>query len=380
MPDSEIALKRIDQKARARLARLRRRRGAKRRAQRLRALRRRAENWRRTPPRAELRAEAGHGPESSARLQRVTVKAPRKISLASNYDDLMDFFAIVRRVAFRDERPVLIDLRDCMDISPETALLLTAEFHRIRYHRGSGSVTGISPRADEPRRILHNLGFFDALDLVDPLQMPDDLNRFQISTGVSLDGTSLDAVSDNFAHALGLTGEQRLRVQTALFEALENASEHAYFDPDKLTYPAELGRWWVCAVTFPDTRKAYLLAADLGMSIPTSLPESVKRKGADRVAALAAKMQSKAAQTEDERLLCAAFDDGVTRRADGRGGRGLGKMAALADEFNTGFLSVWSGNASAWVNKGATEIRSAPLSRRFHGTYVFWHLGMETAQ
>lgn len=274
----------------------------------------------------------------------------------------------------------MIDMRQCVKFSPEIAPLLVAELQRIKFFKGDGFIAGTSPKSAECRRTLHLMGFFDALQMHDPLadKEGDDTSIGSlIRTGTTLDGEVSKVISDEFGRALDLHDGQKERVLAALNDALENISEHAYFDKELLAFPAELGRWWISSIAAD--RRAFLLACDLGSTIPATVPKTAKKRGIANQAALKALLDMTTA-TEDEKLLAAAFEDGVTRRPDGKGGRGLGKMRDLVDEFEEGQLTVFSGRAMALFVKGASKVQTHPLKGRFDGTYVLWSIGRGAAQ
>lgn len=358
------SLKRLSERSRRRLLKI----------SRLRASRKLEERQRRLDRRRVARGLTEKRTAASGKPA-VHVRAPEHLSLVpQHYVGTMDFLVRVRKVALNDGRRVALDLRGCNLVSAEIALLLAAEIQRIRHLKGGDSVGGMSPTNPVARRTLHGMGFFELLNLRDPLQEPDEAQPvINIASGTALDGQVTKRIADEFAETLGLSSERRELVQKALNEALENISEHAYFDRTKLTYAAEMGRWWICSIAPKEEASAYLLACDLGMTIPATVPETARRGGPTALAALA-RFLGGAGQDEQARLLAAAFEDEVTRRPDGKGGRGLGKMAQLVQEFPDAHLSVWSGGAIALLGKGDLKVKTYSLPRRFFGTYILWNL------
>lgn len=319
-------------------------------------------------------------PRSMARVT-VSIKAPPVLSMVgAHYEATMSFFNAVRQEALKKGRRVVLDLRKCTNLSPEITLLLVAEVQRIKALKGRTAVTGLSPVDDASRLRLHAMGVFIALEMVDPTSFnrgDDQTPLFPIRTGTALDGAITKELAEEFGAALGLDQDRTEIVQKAFNEALENISEHAYYDPDTLIWPAEAGRWWIAAIANPEKQGAYLMACDLGMTIPATVPATAKMRGERNLRALAEYVSANISKTEDERLLGAAFQEGVTRREEQKGGRGLGKMAALVHEFAKGHLTVWSGGAMAQIVRGKEAVRVRKLPRSFDGTYVFWHIGQE---
>jgi hypothetical protein len=286
---------------------------------------------------------------------------------------MIDFLDQIRHVAFEQSRDLALDLRGCTHFSVEVTPLIAAELQRIRFFRGTHAITGISPSDQDSRRRLHATGFFDFLNLLDPAADEGETGALmEIRSGTTLDGEVTLKLAVAFAEALDLEDSQRELVQRALNEALENISEHAYSDDLSPSYPAEDGRWWVSVLAPKSGGSAYLLACDLGLTIPATVPRTAAKGGSSNLERLAELLRRKP-NSKEEALLAAAFEEGVTRRPGGKGGRGLGKMAQLAEEFPGGSLTVWSGGAVANITS-STNVDTLPLPRRFAGTYVLWHL------
>lgn len=335
--------------------------------------------------RADLR-RLGIGYADAARPQpsgdvTIAVRAPKVLSLKSSaYAETIAFFEAVRAVALRERKRVMLDLRRTEEISADVAPLMVAEVQRIRAMNGGSMISGLSPTSSVTRQRLYSLGIFQGLGMFDPISIEegDDTDaQLVIDTGTSLDGEVSKKMSDRFSRALGLNDDQGEAVQKAFNEALENISEHAYHDPARLKWPAEVGRWWICCVTSRSRQGAFMLACDLGMTIPATVSETAQRRGPENAAELAKYLANNITKSEDERLLGAAFEEGVTRRPERKGGRGLSKMRALISEFPSGRLLVMSGRAKAMIGTD-NVIKLSKLPKAFNGTYVLWHLGRDS--
>jgi hypothetical protein len=316
-----------------------------------------------------------HGGSVSSNGSFVVV-APRRMSLNTvrEIEAVTDFLHRLRTAASRFNRRIVVNLRDCEEIRPEVVPLLAAEYARIRFFRGNDSITGIVPRADVPRAVLHGMGFFENLKIRDAGLSEQPVPKFHIESGISLDGSISKKIADEFSKGLDLDAAMTEQVRRALNEALENSTDHAYFDTSKLLWPAEKGRWWICSIVSPDQKRAALTVCDLGMTIPQTVPGTAAKGGSKNMEILSSLLRAPGGQTHDERMLAAAFDEDVTRRPDGRGGRGLGKMARLLQDFDRGTLTVWSGKAVALVGQKGQPIRTDPLSTALPGTYVLWYV------
>lgn len=325
------------------------------------------------------RARDGHEPTGAGGSR--TLKAPSHLTLGDEgYSDVIDWLNALRKSALDDRLRVVLDLRECELFSPELAPLLAAEVQRVRHFCGGRAVSGISPKDPMVRRVIHALGFFDALGMKDPLseQAGDNTSILcKIRSETTLDGKITRDIAEDFGRSLSLTDAQIDSIQTALNEALENISEHAYYDESNLKFPAEAGRWWISSICTEG--RASLLACDLGLTIPMTVPAIAQKKGAANFEALS-QILSGSREAGDVALLQAAFRNEVTRRPDQKGGNGLGKMADLIRDFPAGQLTVWSGGASAVITREKPEVRTMALPKRFDGTYVLWSLNKEPEQ
>lgn len=315
----------------------------------------------------------------SRAMKQVLVKAPAKLTLlGQTYEDTIRFFEEARKVALVDGHKAVLDLRAVTALRPDVTLLLVAEIQRIKFLKGGDAISGVSPDDDVARASLHGMGVFDALGMYDPvsLEKGDDLDAvFSIQTDTTLNGELTKTLADDFAAALNLDDARKSKIQKALNEALENISEHAYYDRDRMQWPAEPSRWWISTMASSEKQGAFMLACDLGMTIPETIAETASKRGPTNAAAFAAYIAKNFAKSDAERHLGAAFEAGVTRRVEGKGGNGLVKMADLVHEFPGGYLAVLSGGAVAMIKSGEQGVLLKKLPIPFAGTYVLWHLG-----
>lgn len=312
-------------------------------------------------------------------LKTVLIPGPENFSLiGKSYEKTIAFFEEVRRVALVEGKKAVMDLRPVKKLHPDVTLLLVAEIQRIKFLKGRDHISGVSPTDDSARARLHGMGVFDALEMYDPFSVEkgDDLGAlFSIQSDTTLSGNLTKDLAEEFADVLSLDDVRKSKVHKAFNEALENISEHAYYDQSRMTWPAEPGRWWICGLTSSKNQGAFMLACDLGMTIPETIAETASRRGPSNAAEFAAFIKKHVTKSDAERHLGAAFEEGVTRRVEGKGGNGLVKMADLVHEFPGGHLAVLSGGAAAMIESGNKEVLLKKLPIPFAGTYVLWHLG-----
>lgn len=307
-------------------------------------------------------------------LDKVTmIKAPAHIGLGHGAPTLK-FFARIRDAADDSSARVVIDLRRCQEIYPDACLILHAELYRLRARKGIDGVRGLLPDDPEACKRLKTVGLLPAFEgaakQLQKVQYNPNAAPAQfivVETGIALDGGESLGIAKSFARGLNLDDAAYSPIHAALNDALENISEHAYHGAS----PSEERRWWACTIGAPDEPLSYLLAYDLGVTIPATVPQTAQKGGAPALEALKRFLKGKPVSGASEPdLLLAAFDPAITRRESGKGGRGLPNMRQLADQYPGGELTVWSGKAAAWTDGG--ELKASASSGELKGTFILW--------
>lgn len=303
------------------------------------------------------------------------IAAPSCLSFKDAYfADTAVFFQKLREASSSTASKIYVDLRACTDIGAEAMLPIHAEVFRLRAIRGADFVSGLMPKNQDVIRNLKVMHLWEVLSGPSgqlPKHDAETDHLVAIETGTSLDGSESQRVASVFARGLKLDDANYRRVHAALNDALENISEHAYHGAD----PSEEKRWWVCSMSLPSEPVAYLLAYDLGVTIPRTVPENAVKNGGSYLTSLLERLGGKAlADASDESFLKAAFDPTVTRRPTGKGGRGLPRMKHLADQYEGGSLLVWSGRAAAFTSKKGGEIKVKSTNECINGTFVLWRI------
>lgn len=305
----------------------------------------------------------------------VVFEVPRNFSFKE--DSQAEATRFIRALRNADSLPssrVVIDFRRCIYLGAEMMLPLHAEIYRLRAKRGADFIRGWLPHDEKVSAVLRVMQLVPALRgggrQLPP--RPKDGVREEavvIETGTTLDGSESRRVARAFVRGLNLDDKSYSRVHAALNDALENISEHAYDGAEE----SEERRWWVCSVGLEHQPDSYLLAYDLGVTIPTTIPQKAVRSGGGYLASILKSLQRASLDgVPQEDLLKAAFDPTVTRRPSGKGGRGLPRMRQLATQYN-GVLIVWSGGAMAVCNdKG--KLMTARLKEQVPGTFVLWRI------
>ena len=285
-----------------------------------------------------------------------------------------EFFRGLRAAGDDKSTRVLIDFRECTDISVDACLMLHGEIYRLRAKKGAEMVRSVLPAQASARRRLKVTGLMRAVN-GDPRQLegvsydPHGSNVVVIETGIALDGGESLGLAKSFAQGLNLNEVDYKPIHSALNDALENISEHAYEGAAQ----SEERRWWACSIGFPDDPQSFLLAYDLGVTIPATVPRTARKVGERAMESLKRLLKRDDPEGADQtELLRAAFDPAVTRRESGKGGRGLPSMRQLAEQHG-GSLTVWSGRAAAWTDDKLLNVKE--IAGGVDGTLVLWCVG-----
>ena len=228
-------------------------------------------------------------------------RMPERLCLDDAYDETIGFVAGMRT---RWSRPPSLAVRQQMnrhwgrigwirdyqdftslhEITPGAALLLAAEYDRIRQLSGPLRVVDLEKWDEGVYDMLGALGFFDLLDLppVRPVHLAPGFHIQPLTSGIAANSRpAIDQIVDLFQKA---GGDEALRLALcgAVVDALENVKDHAY-PHDFLQTGRHIPNWWFTGAANQQKNWLILGIYDQGVSIPVTLP---RRFGLNQVAAL----------------------------------------------------------------------------------------------
>lgn len=356
-------MKKLSQRAKERLARLRRRAAR-----------------RKTPHRRVRRASS---PSAAIWHGYTIVTAPERLDWSDDrLPDLVAFLNKIRMLALGGNRPVLVDLTRCTFISPPACLMLTAELQRCLIVRPN-CLRGLDPQAAYPRWTLDALGYYRVLGLPSPRSVRNEGTVLQIQTGgVGDDGQGNERNPGQQTYQVAKIAREAFqdevfadKVHVALNEAADNAIEWAY-DPELVPPKHSTRRWWICGFRAEGEQRAFFFAYDQGASIPRTAPRTSGEKVDRALMPLLEKLGIRRTQAQDHHILEATIREQRTRSDRDERGKGLTRMIQLADHSHEGTVQILSGKARYFYSRALDDKEpvefSTPLPYMIPGTLIVW--------
>lgn len=281
----------------------------------------------------------------------------------------------------RQKPSLYVELDQILQIDIEGALILAAEFDRVRRVLGVRAWLDDGRWNPDVRAVLHGLGLHQIIEakrIVESVPIADFIEPAEragiavipFASGTRADPKAAQKLRLALAEHCGDPQDQAgMKVYEVLIEAFNNAVAHAYLDRHSGDGLPRVRRWWAGALVSKKDGYLYLVVYDQGVGIPTTL----KRRG------IVEAMVGKKRERNDADVIAGALEygrSGVSKdavfgdEADGRG-NGLARMCELADNFPEADVRFTSILGDVLFVKGGLVERSN-LKTRFGGTMVRW--------
>ena len=290
------------------------------------------------------------------------------------------------------------DVSTIKRITPSAALVLTAEYDRIR--RISGSkwfAINIDKWSPEVLSVLDQLGLFEIMEVnksakclnaplgkanlfVLPMRSgdkvigseADDMNR-ELAT------VAIEAAYHPKSSGMGVEKEpeewlnKAAGIYAILIEAMDNVITHAY-PAGHVSEFRTLRRWWMTAAIDRGERKLTVAIYDQGISIPVSLPTWQNYGKLQRFARrVFGRSHNPRDQTQDGEAIRIATRVAVSATRRSYRGKGLAVMAEFIHQCRDGRLRILSRCGEClYTKRDGYTVRSHPLS--IGGTLVEWEV------
>jgi hypothetical protein len=236
-------------------------------------------------------------------------------------------------------------------ITPGAALMLAAEFDRLNALAGRKPTTiNIDKWNDHVYGMLFHLGFFKLLGFSENRIKRQAINRPPVLANLIImpmeSGTVADlAVAVGCLQELfsknGAEQELSLKLNSAIFDAVENVVSHAYNDlsiNDQKLIPR---KWWISGAANSSNRSITVSIFDQGITIPVSLPAKWSRE--KPFTSVMSKLGfSRWKDGQDGDAVKAAMMLAATSTEISNRGKGLHKIKEIMGELKGGSLLILS--------------------------------------
>lgn len=208
--------------------------------------------------------------------RRKTIRLPEQFDLHNNYEQVMrkmnEFRAETDKPA-DSIRPVSLNFNDIKHIDISSALVLAADIDVWRLKMGK-----LRSHHDEwhpeIRTLLNEMGLFELLSMPrlkkeSPQWAKTSFVKFL--SAQKADGQKAKMLRERIEETMStaLSGEQRRSLFTSLAEALANAKQHAYANPNALKH---YEKWWITAAYSRENGRELTVALyDRGQTIPATM-------------------------------------------------------------------------------------------------------------
>jgi hypothetical protein len=268
------------------------------------------------------------------------------------------------------------DMSCVREISPAVALMLAAEFERVRDHTG-WSPSAIDVKKWDPHvfNLLEEIGFFRLLDIrrspsigslspsIIALKFRSDKRAVSTVTGKLIE--DLEEVANRCFPSSSVDFDL---LMGAVLEGITNTKQHAY--PDELLSSFRFSpRWWATGAVDTAQRCISTIIYDQGATIPATI--QVKSVWSEFTAALRNLTNRAAVDADDGALIAAAMEVGRSKTQEAHRGKGLGQMEQVMSTCSRGRLRVFS-RYGEYVSYANGETSQFTHDMPIRGTLVQW--------
>lgn len=306
------------------------------------------------------------------------IDLPKHLDFGENYETTMERFHRVRKAVLDKKKLKRLDFSKIRDISPSAALALASEVDCWNQAVGGRLRADTESWHPDIQRLLAQMGYFELLDLPQPLERPKEGNT--IFTQFYRGGTEIadkgpkGAITKKLRKDIEAIVGRKMQNYTLLFaglsEAITNVGHHAYRNPKKKPYVDE--PWWLSASWNKKTRRLCVTFYDHGVGIPETLPKNpIFKRWLDRNR-----------ESNDSRKIAAAMKAKRTSTYQSGRGYGLQDLAPFAKAFTDGQLRIYSrrgkfqmvwkgGNSNEESSNNLTESEKE-FKNSIGGTLIEW--------
>lgn len=294
-----------------------------------------------------------------------TIVCPERMNFSSNFEETVHFITQIQHDTLHSStKEIFIDQAKLVDLSPASAVMLIAEIQRcIRYKPNHRRLRGNYPEDEIARQALTEIGFYHALSIPKPGEVPETGRYIKVVPGSKTDSKLADKLISGFKDAVPIGSVARKRLFSGLVECMDNVNTHAYLKGG--SQPTLFGAWWMAGFVDKQNGKVAFIFYDQGVGIPTTLRTKRSRS------------LMKYFHWPEPDMLEDAVLRGISRTSEQRRGQGLPSLKDFIDEsVFDGYLHVMSRNAD-FIYRTNGRSTASRLPATLEGTLVAWSVQMD---
>ncbi len=282
---------------------------------------------------------------------RVIVSAPNVLSVIRNPHETITFLTQLEQT-FRKRRDVILDLSNVSELTSDAVVVLLSRLIDERFHHGM-NFGGTEPKADNPRRLLDQSGFFTFVHSR-KLKPPPEDGQIRRKTDKLVEPEVADELVAFATERMIGRVEHRRAAQMSLIECMANTHEHS---------ATIRGRnyWWATVYCPRNSNKSFFTIIDTGIGIFNSVTVRKYRR---------------LLRLSDNVTLFRDWIEGRIELPSRTGQRNRGKgLLAIHGRFKKGRndmknLIIVANDVYARFADNSYQT----LNRPFRGTFVYWEI------
>lgn len=302
-----------------------------------------------------------------------TLTLPKVLSVRDNLEATMKFFGAMQKAFLHDRcSRVILDHSKLEVLTPEAALMLIAECHRLKQHSKQTDLwTMGNSTSQEVEDLLYGVGYNDYFNA-------SSINSPDIRASAQRDGvtfikhqkgsqTSTEVASnmvDHFQKMLKFSKVRADRLKVSLGECMNNVSQHAYPEDKVRSHRWGSRFWWLLGYVDNTTQELYFSFLDQGVG----LAQTLGRKWRDLDLLF---------RPTDAELVVRAFEKRRSRTHENHRGRGLTTLKKYIDQATDGELFVQSQRVQCRF-KPRTRPKAITTTVPLAGTLLVWQVSAAT--
>lgn len=320
--------------------------------------------------------------ESKKKLERIKERksvidlpVPEVLDLFAEYDKTANFLNQIRTIALKQRRNLRLVFDNTQLIHPGAVICLVSEIYRCRkIETNRKRVDGTYPKNARVRRILQDIGFFELIDVQNPLPPAVDnypMDYIKVFSGVRAVGEEADRLKYALlGDAIKMNPGASGKLYRGLTEAMTNVVHHAYPKEIRSRLPRLKNRWWLVGHVDKEQRELMVMFFDQGVGIPTTLPLRYPEYLGQILSGL------RLTDPNDGDLIRAAMRVRRSQTLEAHRGHGLNDFRAFIDQCGGGSLRIVSRRGLYSYTSDGTE-ESHGLRISLGGTLIEWKVPLE---